>query len=143
MVRCFIPDTAAFGWTSLAIRINIIAVAIIVPAIIWITPRYGGVGAAWVWLAQPRVRLDRNPPNAPSLLQSEKLRWHMQDVVAPLGAATFSAAMIAWIWPEIEGVIADLSQLMLVAITTLITALGPQIELSESSVWLATPIFLK
>ena len=35
------------------------------------------------------------------LLQSEKLRWYMQDVIAPR-AATFSAAMIAWIWPEIE-----------------------------------------
>ena len=115
----------AFGWTSLAIRINIIAVAIIVPAIIWITPRYGGVGAAWVWVSLNLgyvligIHLMHH-----RLLQSEKLRWYMQDVIAPLGAATFSAAMIAWIWPEIEGVIADLSQLMLVAITTLITALG-------------------
>lgn len=41
----------AHGWTSLTVRINIVAVAIIVPAILWATPRYGAEGAAWVWVA--------------------------------------------------------------------------------------------
>src|SRR5450759_1558403 len=41
----------AQGWTSLTIKTNIIAVVVLIPAIFWVVPRYGGVGAAWIWVA--------------------------------------------------------------------------------------------
>ena len=39
----------AHGWTSLAIKTNVVAV-VLIPAIFWVVPRYGAVGAAWIWL---------------------------------------------------------------------------------------------
>ena len=43
----------AHGWTGLSIRINIVAVLIIVPAILWATPIYDAEGAAWVCCLKP------------------------------------------------------------------------------------------
>jgi O-antigen/teichoic acid export membrane protein len=40
----------AHGWSGFAARINLVAVAILVPATLWVTPRYGAIGAAWVWV---------------------------------------------------------------------------------------------
>lgn len=37
----------AHGWTGLGVKVNIVAVAFIVPAILWVVPRYGAEGAAW------------------------------------------------------------------------------------------------
>jgi O-antigen/teichoic acid export membrane protein len=41
----------AHGWTGFAVRANLIAVAIIIPAILWSVPKFGAIGAAWAWLA--------------------------------------------------------------------------------------------
>ncbi|MCT7990062.1 hypothetical protein NG794_16955 [Laspinema sp. D6] len=41
----------ACDWTRLAVPIDIVAVLFIVAAILWVTPRYGAVGAAWVWVS--------------------------------------------------------------------------------------------
>ena len=75
----------AYGWTSLALRINFIAVLLIVPAILWATPRYGAIGAAWVWsglnagyvLVGIHFMYRR-------ILISEKQRWYIYDVALPL-----------------------------------------------------------
>lgn len=40
----------AYGWTGLAVKSNIVAVLILTPAILWVAPRYGGLGAAAVWV---------------------------------------------------------------------------------------------
>ncbi|HAE41819.1 MAG TPA: polysaccharide biosynthesis protein, partial [Clostridiales bacterium] len=41
----------AHGWTSLTIRVNAVAVIILVPAIFVVAPRYGAMGVAWIWVA--------------------------------------------------------------------------------------------
>jgi O-antigen/teichoic acid export membrane protein len=90
----------AFGWTSLSIRINVVAVAIIVPAILCVTPHYGSEGAAWVWVAL----------NAGyvfigihfmfrKILRTEKWRWYVQDVVQPLVAAIVIATSMSGFMP--------------------------------------------
>ena len=45
----------AHGWTSLTIRINVLAVVIIVPALLWATLNFGAEGAASVWVAHSRA----------------------------------------------------------------------------------------
>ena len=40
----------AHGWTSLTLKTNIVAVITLVPAIFIIVPRYGAMGAAWLWV---------------------------------------------------------------------------------------------
>lgn len=75
----------AYGWTEFAIKVNLVAVAVLVPAIIVITPSYGAIGAAWVWailnigyVAVAMHFLYRR------LLIGEKCRWYLYSVISPL-----------------------------------------------------------
>jgi O-antigen/teichoic acid export membrane protein len=91
----------AHGWTGLTIKINTAAVAIMVPAVIYVTPRYGAIGAAWIWVALNvgYLMIDIYFMHR-RLLQTEKGRWYGQDVALPLAAATVATALFRWCWPE-------------------------------------------
>ena len=41
----------AYGWTGLTFRWNLVAVTIQVLLLVYVTPRYGAIGAAWIWVA--------------------------------------------------------------------------------------------
>ena len=116
----------AHGWTTLALNTNIIAVVIIVPAILWVTPRYGTEGAAWVWasLNAGYVLIGIHFMYR-HILSTEKWCWYRQDLIAPLGAATLVAAVIAllWPWPDAANPLTQLTQLALAALSTLSAAL--------------------
>lgn len=79
----------ANGWTSLALKANIVAVLVLVPAILWLVPRYGVEGAAWIWVAL-------NVVYTPVFIQfmhrqvllKEKLRWYGADVLVPVSGST-------------------------------------------------------
>lgn len=85
----------AHGWTSFAVRVNIVAVAVIVPAIFWAVPRFGGVGAAWVWLALNAgyVLIGMHFMHR-KLLTDEKWRWYRAAIIQPL----ISGGMVAIIF---------------------------------------------
>lgn len=114
----------AHGWTSLTVRINIVAVAVIVPAILWATPRYGAEGAAWVWLVlNTGYLLVGIHFMYGRILSAEKRRWYAQDLLLPLGAALLSAGTLALLWPAVPNNLADLMLLTLAAGMTLTAAL--------------------
>jgi len=77
----------AHGWTRLTLQVNTAAVMILVPAIFWLVPFYGAVGAAWIWgvlnfgYVIVAVQLMHR-----RLIPSEKWRWYFADVLAPIGA---------------------------------------------------------
>lgn len=110
----------AHGWTSLTVKINIVAVAFIVPAILLVTPHYGAEGAAWVWaslnlgyvLIGVQFMYRR-------ILTAEKRRWYTQDLLAPLGAGTASALLLKLSWPLADTV---MTQLLLLALAALLTS---------------------
>jgi O-antigen/teichoic acid export membrane protein len=85
----------AHGWTSFAVKVNSIAVTLLVPAIFWVTPHYGAVGAAWVWAllnfgyvtVGMRYMYKR-------LLTKEKWSWYWNDIVKQLVNA-FIVIMLA------------------------------------------------
>lgn len=106
----------AYGWTSLTVKVNIIAVAVIVPAILWATPRYGAISAAWVWLGLNAGYLTiaiyfmhRR------LLPTEKWRWYRQDVAMPLVSATAMATLLRWAIPSFSSIPAQLISLLISA----------------------------
>jgi O-antigen/teichoic acid export membrane protein len=96
----------AQGWTSLTIKINIVAVSLFVPAVILAVPAYGGIGAARVWAAlNAAVLVFEMPIMHRRLLPNEMWRWCSQDVAAPLAAAAATAFLFRWTMPH------DLSKL--------------------------------
>jgi O-antigen/teichoic acid export membrane protein len=91
----------AHGWTKLMIKMNVVAVALLVPMLFLVVPRYGGIGAAWVWVGL----------NAGYLLfgiyfmhlrvlPSEKWRWYSGDVVVPTSAALAAALACRYCMPN-------------------------------------------
>lgn len=78
----------AHGWTTLALRANVVAVVILVPALFIVVPRYGALGAAWTWVALNTgyVLLLAQLMHL-RLLPGDKWRWYRADVVLPAAGA--------------------------------------------------------
>jgi len=103
----------AHGWTSLAIKVNIVSVAILMPALFWAVPRYGAIGAAWVWVALNLGYLVFTISFMHRrLLPTEKWRWYWQDVAVPLACAATIAGLCRWAMPEGLGRLATAGALL-------------------------------
>jgi O-antigen/teichoic acid export membrane protein len=90
----------AHGWTSLAVRINIVAVSVIVPVIVWVVPRYGATGAAYGWLLLNCGYLVVNAHLMHRrLLQEWKWAWYREAVALPLVAGGLVCVGIRLLWP--------------------------------------------
>ena len=84
----------AFGWTRLSFFKTLIAVALIVPLIIYMTEHYGAIGAAIVWLVlNMGMFFFEIPIMHRRLLRKEKWRWYWQDVCIPLVVVIFLAGL--------------------------------------------------
>jgi len=78
----------ANGWTKLSLYVNLIAVIVMVPMIIYLTSQYGALGGASVWvILNSGYFLIVIPIMHRRLLVSEKWRWYLQDVGLPLVAS--------------------------------------------------------
>jgi len=78
----------AHGWTGLTVKINFIAVLILVPALFWVVPRFGAVGAAWVWviLNLGYILIGIQLMHC-KLIPNEKWRWYIADLGLPIAAS--------------------------------------------------------
>jgi O-antigen/teichoic acid export membrane protein len=78
----------AHGWVRLTLYANLIAIAILVPALLFLTARYGAIGAASVWLALNAgyVIVSQQIMHR-RLLRGSLARWYLIDVGRPLLAA--------------------------------------------------------
>jgi hypothetical protein len=93
---------------------------LIAPAILWVVPRYGSEGAAWVWVSLNAgyVLLGIHFMYR-KILTSEKWRWYSQDVIKPLFFATLPASMSAWFMPEQMSILAQFAWLFIASGLTL------------------------
>lgn len=89
----------AHGWTGFAVRVNVAAVIIIVPAVLWAVPRFGAIGAAWAWLAlNVGYVLVAIHFMHIRLLPNEKWRWYRDAVFMPLAVGSIAVlALREWI----------------------------------------------
>lgn len=75
----------ASGWVSLGIKTNIVAVAVLVPAIFWVVPHYGAIGASWIWvLLNAGYILIAVQIMHRRLFLREKWTWYFSDVLLPV-----------------------------------------------------------
>jgi O-antigen/teichoic acid export membrane protein len=90
----------AYGWTSLTVTINSIAVAILVPAIFVMVPMYGPIAAAWIWvILNGGYCLIGVHFMYRRILTSEKWTWYFRDVLIPILAASAIAFLASLIFP--------------------------------------------
>ena len=91
----------ASGWPELTIRLGAVFVPILVPMLFWVVPKYGAVGAAWVWVIinMGYVTIGISLMHR-RLLTGEKWRWYKMDVLMPLSAALLVSSLSLWIMPD-------------------------------------------
>lgn len=87
----------AAGWTRLAMTVNLVAVVVMIPLLLWSVPLYGANAAAFVWATiNIGYLLVTIPLLHRRLLPGEMWRWYGADTGLPLlGAAAVVA--IAWV----------------------------------------------
>jgi O-antigen/teichoic acid export membrane protein len=114
----------AHGWTELAIRINIIAIAIIIPAILWVTPRFGAEGAAWVWVSlNAGYVLIGVHFMYQRILVTEKWRWYIKDALIPLLTGIAVASVLSLLWSAQKNTLNDIVLLTSAASSTFVVML--------------------
>jgi len=112
----------AHGWTALTVRMNLLAVLVLIPGVLWSVPRYGAMGAAWAWLALNAAYVFIGMHFMfRKLLPTEKRRWYRDAVFLPLTAAGMMSGLLKLAWPAPSERVH--SALWLLAATVL-TALG-------------------
>jgi O-antigen/teichoic acid export membrane protein len=114
----------AHGWTNLAIRINTLSIAIVVPSILWVTPRFGAEGAALVWVCLNigYILIGIHFMHR-SILETEKYRWYIQDILKPLFAASASVGLLKILWQVESSNLSDIALLSLAAFLTFISTM--------------------
>jgi len=91
----------AFGWTRLQFFKNVLSVAVLVPAIVYLTRLYGALGAAAVWVAVNAGAVFLEPPMMHArLLRGEISKWYAQDVFVPFLVAFLVAGAGKIFMPE-------------------------------------------
>lgn len=116
----------AHGWTSYAVKVNIISVIILVPAFFWITPSYGAEGAALIWLTLNAgyVFIGIHFMHR-EILNNQKWHWYIKDIAIPLIFAFTIALSSSFIIPiststllQIIAVIIALSTTFMITLLT-------------------------
>lgn len=115
----------ANGWTSLTIKVCAAATLILVPAIIWVVPRYGALGAGFVWLLLNigqllvTVNLMHN-----RLLTTERWLWYGRDIALPLVTAAGVAFACRIILPVTSNRLFEAGLIALASACTLVAGLA-------------------
>jgi O-antigen/teichoic acid export membrane protein len=115
----------AYGWTGYAIRVNLIAVLIIIPAILWAVPKYGAIGAAWIWiLLNVAYVLVGVHFMYIRLLPEQKWRWYRDSILNPMGVGVTFAFGLAYLMPPSHGSLeAGLSMLVVTVFVSVSVAI--------------------
>ncbi len=88
----------AYRWTALTFRMNLIAVLVIIPALLWAVPRYGAISAAlaWVTFNGSYVVIGIYLMHR-RILVHEKWSWYRDDVALPLASAGSVLVIFGWL----------------------------------------------
>lgn len=108
----YIPYAAqlASNITWIALRQNLIAIVVFVPAVYWSASRWGALGAAWCWVGlNIGYMLVAIPVMHRFILQNRLRRWYTHDVAIPIGLCVGLLGIVYWLSREISGSLASLA----------------------------------
>lgn len=84
----------ACGWVRFGLFFNAAAICLVVPAMLMAVPRFGAIGAAWVWVGLNVGFVLLGPLMAFSrLMPGEYSRWMLHDLIIPMVAAAAGTAV--------------------------------------------------
>lgn len=111
----------AHGWTKLSVYSNIIAIAVIIPLLLIIVPKYGAIGAAFVWvILNLGYILFSLPIVHAKLMRGELQQWFIVDFGLP-SLVTLVTVTLFWVlMPSGIGGIANASWIALSLIASLL-----------------------
>ena len=111
------------GWTSIGLRINTLLIVILVPAIYFMTTRYGAMGAAAVWVVLNSIYMLIGVPfTHRRLLKGEMSRWFIEDTLPPFGAALLVGGTGRWLIPSPMPPLTAFISLTVILLTTLMAS---------------------
>lgn len=118
----------ASGWSMFSVWVNLVAAIILVPAIFWVTPRFGPVGAACVWvLVNAGYVLFSIHLMHVRLLPSEKMSWYVRDLAIP----TLVVAAVMGLSNALHPSLGRIGEFIWVGVTGLIAWLSAILAASE------------
>ena len=114
----------AYGYTRLSIYSNIVAVILLVPAVLWVVPLYGAIGAAWIWgiLNLGYMFISMHFLHI-RFIPGEKWSWYVMDIGLPLAAAALTSFVFRCLQPLTSSKPMELSWLFVVGIVTAVSSL--------------------
>jgi O-antigen/teichoic acid export membrane protein len=93
----------ASGWTKLSLYKNVAAVILFVPAMSVVVPRFGAMGAAWLWLGLTAgYFLIEIPIMHRRLLPTEKWDWYCADVGVPFAISGAIIGAARWLLADVR-----------------------------------------
>ena len=96
----------ANNWTTLALKMNIIAALILTPITLYTTNRFGPIGAAYSWLLlNIAYLLIALPLIHNRILNGHFWRWLSKDTLLPLVIAFSSAALCKLLLPDSKSIL--------------------------------------
>jgi len=122
----------AYGWSTFAAKVNSVLVVVLIPVLFWATPRYGAIGAAWVWVAitSSHIFIVIHIMHR-RLLPKEKWRWYWRDNALPAAAAFCVALAGIWIHPEASSKLGQLGWLIGIGGASFIAAMVSAPDLTK------------
>ena len=90
----------AYGWSNFAAKVNGVIVLVQIPALIWMTTRYGAIGAAWVWvIVTSSYILVVVSIMHQYLIPTEKWTWYWRDNFIPIASAASTGGLLSMFSP--------------------------------------------
>lgn len=88
----------AHGWPNLAVRINVVLILFLIPALLFVVPSFGVLGAAVIWIAANAAYLCVGVALMFSrILKDEKFEWYVRDILLPLVSGFVTAFSVKWL----------------------------------------------
>jgi len=124
----------AYGWTKLALFTNLIAIAVLLPALLILTSFWGTIGAAFIWLAlNLGWFLLQIPVMHSRLLVDEKSTWYRVDLARPFLASLIVIVPGRWF---VSHEVSSLAQLLSIGGVVCIAAIAAAIFTPVTQVFL-------